>query len=353
MDPDRVRPTSRSRSARALVRLPVAQAPALPSEVVDAREFATRRANVRFAAGRPSEGDDLLRGSIATHALQPGLTLFTSQVRDLKDLVTCGEAGAGISVAILLAGCSDVAIGGRRVVLAVDPADASPRAAVVAVRGAQPFVRHWQRERFERKLVIHVAPSWLESNGLAGVWNGGVVAGSTPGDGPVTVRPWRPSPRAAALVERILGGRDGDDAHARLLATARSIEILGEALGVLAVPASAGAPMTLSPRTHARIARVRDFLAGDEGDGLALAEIARIAGLSVTTLQRGFRAAFGTTVTGFRRDLRLEQARLALARDGISVAEAARLAGYRSAANFATAYRRRFGSVPSREHQRV
>ena len=47
------------------------------------------------------------------------------------------------------------------------------------------------------------------------------------------------------------------------------------------------------------------------------------------------------------RGRRLDAARLALEREGLAVGQAAELAGYGNAANFATAFRRRFGCPPS------
>jgi AraC-like DNA-binding protein len=72
----------------------------------------------------------------------------------------------------------------------------------------------------------------------------------------------------------------------------------------------------------------------------------------VNTLQRHFRAMWGTTVAQYLREGRLSRARLALERDGISVAQAACIAGYGSAANFATAFRRRFGVPPGQVRAR-
>jgi AraC-like DNA-binding protein len=70
-------------------------------------------------------------------------------------------------------------------------------------------------------------------------------------------------------------------------------------------------------------------------------------------LQRQFRSVYGTTVFEFLRECRLQRARQALERDGITVGQAALLAGYTSAANFATAYRRRFGLAPKLARVRV
>jgi AraC-like DNA-binding protein len=53
------------------------------------------------------------------------------------------------------------------------------------------------------------------------------------------------------------------------------------------------------------------------------------------------------------REGRLQRARQALERDGVTVGQAALVAGYTSAANFATAYRRRFGTPPKLARARV
>ena len=80
--------------------------------------------------------------------------------------------------------------------------------------------------------------------------------------------------------------------------------------------------------------------------GLSLDAIADHVGMHVSTLQRHFRLQYGTSVVECARDARLLRARRALERDRVSVGQAAELAGYSSPANFATAYRRRFGVPP-------
>jgi AraC-like DNA-binding protein len=97
---------------------------------------------------------------------------------------------------------------------------------------------------------------------------------------------------------------------------------------------------------------LRELLDNGGADALSLAEIAARACVSVNTLQRHFRAMWGTTVAQYLRDGRLARARLALERDGVSVMQAAELAGYNSAANFATAFRRRFGVSPGQVRAR-
>jgi AraC-like DNA-binding protein len=69
--------------------------------------------------------------------------------------------------------------------------------------------------------------------------------------------------------------------------------------------------------------------------------------MSPSTLQRVFKQCLGMTVGEFMRIRRLERARAELAAGACRVGEAAYRAGYRSAANFATAFRQEFGFPPS------
>lgn len=77
----------------------------------------------------------------------------------------------------------------------------------------------------------------------------------------------------------------------------------------------------------------------------SISELARSAGLSVPTLQRGFRKAFGVTVHSYVQEERMEAARAALA-SGKSVADAAKDAGYRSRTTFSKLFKERFGVSP-------
>jgi AraC-like DNA-binding protein len=79
----------------------------------------------------------------------------------------------------------------------------------------------------------------------------------------------------------------------------------------------------------------------------SLRGLARMAGTNELKLKRGFRAVFGTTVFGYLRRQRLEQARHLLVHRRVSVTEAAGLVGYACPSRFAAAFRRHFGSPPS------
>ena len=112
-------------------------------------------------------------------------------------------------------------------------------------------------------------------------------------------------------------------------------------------------PGVLGVREHRRMARLKALL-DSGGDGCrTLAEIAREVGLSASALQRQFRLAYGSSIDEYRREQRLARAWAALEQTGCSVAEVAHGAGYSSAANFSTAFKRRFGISPKLVRARV
>ena len=131
----------------------------------------------------------------------------------------------------------------------------------------------------------------------------------------------------------------------RLYLESRALDIAVDALACLG-EARASETSRLRPHEHRRMARLLERLDSGEADGWSLDMMARDAGINVNTLQRQFRQLKGTTVFEYQRGRRLVRAREALEREGVTVRQAAWIAGYSSAANFATAFRRRFGMTP-------
>lgn len=77
-----------------------------------------------------------------------------------------------------------------------------------------------------------------------------------------------------------------------------------------------------------------------------LAELAAQVGLSETTLKRSFPRVHGTTVFGYVRARRMEEARRLLESGAATVLEASAHVGYSNPSNFAAAFRRQFGVNP-------
>ena len=82
-------------------------------------------------------------------------------------------------------------------------------------------------------------------------------------------------------------------------------------------------------------------------------ELAARVGLSVSSLNRYFRAITGMSPLQYQKTLRLQQARLALLAAPGDVARAGHAVGYQSLSQFSREYKRMFGAAPSRDAGRL
>jgi AraC-like DNA-binding protein len=129
-----------------------------------------------------------------------------------------------------------------------------------------------------------------------------------------------------------------------LMMEARCNDMLLELITAIGAPAQQTRPLMVDADARIRVAagKLQEYL--DQPPSLA--ELAREVGLSETTLKRGFRQVFGTTVFGYLREKRMEHARALLASGRATVIEAAALVGYSNPSNFAAAFRQQFGLNP-------
>ncbi len=151
---------------------------------------------------------------------------------------------------------------------------------------------------------------------------------------------------------RVLLGQLADNPYSgalgQIYAESRILSALVE-LAALLHDANDSAIPALS-RTHRdRAEQARLLLDARLADPPSVPELARTIGLNETDLRRSFKAAFGTTIIDYLRDRRLEIARMLVRQRQLPVATIAYRVGFASPANFATAYRRRFGRPPSRD----
>ncbi len=295
----------------------------------------------------------VLRGSMETLELRPGLVLYRTELQDLCTLRTSNLLHPGLKLCVLVQGSTELSYGRRSFVLG--PGAGRTAAALVALAEPDRFTRYWQNGRAERKVTLTLMPEWLEANGVA---NGAVRAFCRQH---LAVAPWQPSARAMALADQIGRPPEMDTGLRRLWLESRCLDIVVEALDVIS---RQGGPMraqggaldaheALDARSHRRLRELRDFLDSGDADAMPLAAIALHAGMSAAHLQRHFPKVGGTSVVDYLRQRRLLRSRQALERGEADVAGAAALAGYASAANFATAFRRSFGITPRQVRQRV
>jgi AraC-like DNA-binding protein len=276
-------------------------------------------------------------------ALRGGLSVHMADIRLDEPPATAVAVPRGLSLSLLLPGgssmsmrCGDIAFDGRT-------AGAQPEGVLVAFAEEDEVRRRMQPGERIRLVGFTIGPEWLGAGG-----SNVARAIDAFGRRHLATRQWVLSERAVYLAEQMLRPAGHDDFLHRLSLEAQALEILGEAFAQLGEEGPVRD--AISARDHRRLGTVRDLVESEAGVGLSIDDIARQAGLNPTTLQRQFRQVYGATIFEVARDYRMGRAQAALEL-GATVGQAAWLAGYSSPANFATAFRKRFGVSP--KHARL
>ena len=108
-----------------------------------------------------------------------------------------------------------------------------------------------------------------------------------------------------------------------------------------------GTKRQLNPQDKERVYQAREILERAMADPPSLQQLAEQVGIGDYKLKQDFRTAFGTTVFGYLRSHRLEQARQLLTTRTMNVSEVAQLVGYSSLSKFTAAFKKQFGVLPS------
>lgn len=248
-----------------------------------------------------------------------------------------------LQLLVLLNGYQAFELGGREIVLDAE----GPKAAAVIMLVSQAVTLRYVASKGAplRKIALAAPHHWLDalpnerSSQIAGRaeqgWSG--VAGRA------HYHVWTPSSDICRLAGQIIAPPPSEDPRqSGLFRMSRGLEILRRALSDLQHDVVQDKPIEAS-----RIAEtLRLYIVENLQAELSLNEMERRLGRNRRSLQRLFKQEYGLTLSAFIRDTRLDLARRALQEQGVTVGQAAHLAHYTSAANFATAFRRQFGVAP-------
>ncbi|UOM35634.1 AraC family transcriptional regulator [Acuticoccus sp. I52.16.1] len=278
-----------------------------------------------------------LMGRYSLAELRPGLVVHTSDAVELHDLTSEITQRPGLTCSIVLKGAVDFLLDDRPFALRSGPDD-TPHGQLIYRAEPVRFVRHARRGMHLCKVNITVSPEWLA--GCPG--SGNLLPDCL--DHHLAEASWTPSAHAVQLAHQLLNPPSVDGLVGRLYMESRATSLLLEAFARLA---DVTPRPSVPDRDRRRVEDACRLLAGQAPDGVRLEDVARSVGASVSTLQRLFHAVHGTSIYGVVRERRLVEARLALEGGGVTITQAAERAGYKSAANFATAFKRQFGVTPS------
>jgi len=290
---------------------------------------------------------EALHGTLSLVQVQDGFFLHRMDLVHLQDMNNRFLLSKeGLKVLLKLQGDGRLRIGHHT--LLQTTTTAAVRGAVVTLREPAWYEHRCRAASHERMLVLTLMPQWLQRAGLTHLGQ----------EHHLSVTNWTPSPRAVCVAEQLLRdlGAPADPLHG-LRQEQQALELAIDALaqiqqrGPHVPPAACMAPpqgpATLRPLESQRAGRLRDWLDSGAADVLTMDAIALHMACNPSTLQRQFRQAFGQPIFDYRRESRLRRAADAITARGFTMAQAAELVGYRSQANFATAFRKLFGFAPS------
>ncbi|WP_341704374.1 AraC family transcriptional regulator [Ferrovibrio sp.] len=309
---------------------------------------------IRTAASSVASDDIVLDGDFRLLRLKSGLVLHATDAVDRRNLITEVEHEAGLTVGIFLCGRADISVGRQDLKLGTgwrNRPETGGEAFLLSYAEPDCFVRRGIPGNRVRKVCVNIPPDWMEQGAEADGFDAAALHRLMQAHTGHLV--WQPSARHRQLAEQILASAPYNALLRRLHTESHAIEIVAEALGLVAAREVSGGIRQPSGRDRLRIAEACDFIEGRGEDLPSLHDVAGHVGVSVSALQRICRAVHGTSIFEQVRARRLERARGLLERDGVSVTEAAYIAGYASAANFATAFKRRFGVSPRDVRPRV
>ena len=222
---------------------------------------------------------------------------------------------------LTLAGNIDVESRGARIRLAPGT--------LAVMNPDRPYVKRWSADATQ--IIVRVERSLIDTLAARTEFAYAGVTGSE-----------RSAPLARFL--RYLETELADPAGAR--AAQRAAKPIADHLAHLMLDCMphVGRPAAPAP---AYVRRAEQCMRARMADELSAAAIASAAGISVRSLDNGFKSAHGTSMMRYLRDLRLDAAHARMLQaPATSVARVAASVGLRHGGRFAAAYRKRFGCLP-------
>jgi len=297
----------------------------------------------------PSPDTRVLDGSWSYFSQCRGLYIHYGEFEELEDLSFSLELPAGLSFNLVSSGSVSFAIGGRQYVLGetFKPVEC----ASFALMHADVLTRHMRKGQHVRKLNIFVDKHWfMERNGhiLDPDRIDHLFAEHA------KTRFWRPSKEILRVAKRFAETDKDNSLEQRLVRESLAIQMMSIVVGDLLrmPPATADKADNQEAQSRQQELEIKRYIDDHIQDRLSLVDLAATFSTSVSTLQRRFKAFSGMTVAEYIRIKKLERAKLAIIRDGLSIGEAAFMAGYNHPANFISAFTKQYAVSPAAYRQK-
>ncbi|WP_407430087.1 helix-turn-helix domain-containing protein [Arcticibacter sp.] len=155
------------------------------------------------------------------------------------------------------------------------------------------------------------------------------------------------TPEISAILHR-LDQKSDNVTFDQLLLESKVIELLALQISQLEQLENTSRAFGLKKEEMDKMIAARDILINSAGGQLSLRSLAHLVGTNEFNLKRDFKIAFGSTVYNYLNRHKMEQARMMLEEEDISIAEVASKLNYKYATHFSVAFKKYFGYLPSR-----
>lgn len=259
----------------------------------------------------------------------------------------CGECGleAKFQLIVQLTGRHVFSLEDKRITM---DATRKPVGLMVRVNHQSVITYHGSFEGPFRKIQLSTPLEWLDEM----MQSASAHEGSGETRDPASVlltdhldyRLWEVSPEIARLADQLIFPPPEETGlDQSLFRMSRGLEIFRRALSE-----------TLDRRGERGVARMgrsaedmRLYILAHLHEDLSLHQLEEHFHINRRSLQRIFKTRYGVTISDFIRKERLQKAHSGLQQHGLTIAQAAFVAGYSSTANFTTAFRKEFDMPPS------
>ena len=287
----------------------------------------------------------LFTGRLEVHPVQPGLRLFTINLKARRDIrLNIAPVNSGVFLSLILTGRSDYTV--QRSAGRHDQWEFLPGRNIVGT--FQSEASHWHISGRDSHRFVELQIASDKASQLLSEYRS-----STPGrphpiidvpDGFPGHIQQALTPELRIVAHQVLNCSLEGSAR-RLFMESKALEILALQLGTLSSPHSRERRVQ-SKEELQRLEEARTILDREFADPPSLLMLARRVGLNDFKLKNGFRELYHTTVFGYVRMLKMEKARTMLETGEFNVSEVALATGYSCFGHFSGAFRKRYGIAP-------
>lgn len=303
--------------------------------------------NTRYAmfSEELEHNEVVLKGLFHHHFDQKGLSVHVGNLIEMYDRTSYAELPPAISITILFQGTVSFSLGAERYQLG-NLDEGSVECSAFILNQPEILGRHFKRGMHVRKLNLFIERQWLEERAKTEIEKCRIEQLFRLH---TRFHYWHASDAVIALANALLVRCQQNTLQDELLKEAMALQLIAENLDALISHWQADVAQFTQQASSSMLTdtQLKHKIDAMVMQSMALPDMASVMGLSVSTLQRKFKAAYGVTVTNYCRQRRLDFAKKALMVDKKSIGEAAFIAGYTYPSNFVAAFKKRFKLTPS------